>query len=124
MATAYNTNSGIHQLPSSCYPASESDDEDSFVVLNNSLGPDGHADHTILNTEPISTHTIQASLDSIANILTQQPLQNKESGSLTTVDSSHISYQSTDISADEIQNKVDNLIAENSKLKGMYCLSF
>ncbi|GJQ66271.1 putative leucine zipper of domain CC2 of NEMO, NF-kappa-B essential modulator [Trypoxylus dichotomus] len=121
MATTFNPNSGIHQLPSSCYPPSESDDEDSFVVLNNSLGPDVYTDRVLLNTEPISTDTIQASLDSIADILAKQSIQSscsKETEqSAIAVDSAQIGYQSTEISPDEIQRKVDNLIAENLKLK-------
>ncbi|KAK9727962.1 NF-kappa-B essential modulator NEMO [Popillia japonica] len=121
MATTFNPNSGIHQLPSNCYPPSESDDEDSFVVLNNSLGPDVHTDRVFLNTEPISTETIQASLDSIADILTQQTLQASQASemenSAVVVDSAHISYQSTEVSPDEIQKKVDNLITENLELK-------
>lgn len=122
MASALNNaNSGIHQLPSNCYPPSESDDEDSFVVLNNSLGPDVYTDRILLNTEPISTQTIQASLDSIADILTQHTAQASpicEMQNSAVIDSTNASYQSTEISADEIQKKVDNLIGENFKLKG------
>ncbi|KAI4468406.1 nf-kappa-b essential modulator [Holotrichia oblita] len=121
MATAFNPNSGIHQLPSNCYPPSESDDEDSFVVLNNSLGPDVYTDRVFLNTEPISTDTIQASLDSIADSLTRQTLQASQSSemenSAVVVDSTLTSYHSTEVSPDEIQKKVDNLITENLKLK-------
>ncbi|KRT83845.1 hypothetical protein AMK59_3510 [Oryctes borbonicus] len=121
MATAFNPNSGIHQLSSTCYPPSESDDEDSFVVLNNSLGPDVYTDRALLNTEPISTQTIQASLDSITDILAQHTMQSTSckgpEQSAIVVDSAKISFQSTEVSPDEIQRKVDNLITENSDLK-------
>ena len=112
--------SGIHQLPRECYPPSESDEDESFVVLSNSLGPDNIKD-SVLNVEPIETHSIRTSIDNVSHLLSTTFLSSPDDNDKkVTLEETH----SVGIRVEDIQKKVDDLIKENTELKGKKIVLF
>ncbi|KAK5647580.1 hypothetical protein RI129_002472 [Pyrocoelia pectoralis] len=113
-------------LPPECFLRSESDDEESFVVLGHSLPPESIVE--VKNDVPklIDSSLVQQSISLTTSSL---ELSNLSSPSLPKLDEElsvtrqYVSAVSTtpnlsvDLSPDEIQQKVDVLIAENLKLK-------
>ncbi|XP_022911806.2 NF-kappa-B essential modulator isoform X2 [Onthophagus taurus] len=107
--------SGIHQLDKEAYPPADSDDEDSFVVLD-SYGP-----RTLqMEVEPISTSGIEKTLNSITELVSKQSLSSGESFKEISLQQRSMVMNANSfasISGEEIQRNVDNLISENTQLK-------
>ncbi|XP_025833348.1 NF-kappa-B essential modulator isoform X2 [Agrilus planipennis] len=115
-------------LSKGCYMSSESDDEESFVVLSKSIPPNEIGEEIFLEAD-----VIRESLELASTMLKSIEEKNKENSELATITkiekpSESVIMQneepismppsiSTDLSPDEIQHKIDDLIEENMKLK-------
>lgn len=116
----------ISMLPPECSLHPESEDEESFVVLGHSLPPESIAEVKNDVSQLIDSSLVQ---QSISLTTTALELNNLSSPSLPKLDEdlcvtrqyasvgNSTPNLSVDLSPDEIQQKVDVLIAENLKLK-------
>lgn len=120
------------RLPVECFLHPESDDEESFVVLGSSLPPESLSiDCGQELTESIDATVVQESLKLTASALSQLSLNAPSFPSMPSINKQDLvmpvqendfnmtstTNSSVDLSPDEVQQKLDKLIAENLKLK-------